>query len=92
MCIHTYIHTYIHTHTASAAAAQEKIDKARWEDEPLNAIRKGIKEMQARLILIAHKHEQTNEALDAEKKQACMCVCMYAYVCMDAGMYVCTCV
>ena len=67
------------THTASAAAAQEKLDKLRWETEPLDAIRKGIKEMQARLTILEHTYEQTQAAHQAELDKVCTFVwTMYA--------------
>lgn len=52
-----------------AAAAHERRDQIRWDIEPFDSIRKGIKEMQARLTILDNKFEQTQSAYNAEHEQ-----------------------
>lgn len=54
---------------STAAAAQQKRDEVRWDIEPLESIRRGIKEMTARLLILDNSHENTLSKFNAEHEQ-----------------------
>lgn len=58
-----------HLSTYAPAAAQQKRDEARWDIEPLESIRRGCKEMQARLTLLENSHEQVLVKYNVEHEQ-----------------------